>query len=125
MPDSFGTLRALDSETDFFSLPALATTLGVSLDAMPVSLKVLLENLLRREDGVTVTSEDIAALASWPDEAALGREVAFHPGRVLMPDSSGLPLLVDLAAMRDAMVARGLDPRRIDPVVRTDLVIDH
>ena len=125
MRDSFGTLRALDGDVAFHSLPALGTALGVDLTAMPVSLKVLLENLLRREDGVTVTADDIAALARWPDPVALGREVAFYPGRVLMPDSSGLPLLIDLAAMRDAMVARGLDPRRIDPTVPTDLVIDH
>ena len=119
------TLRMLDGEVAFHSLPALGDRLGVNLDQMPVSLKVLLENLLRHEDGVTVTADDIAALASWPDPAALGREVAFHPVRVLMPDSSGVPLLIDLAAMRDEMVARGLDPRRVDPMIPTDLVIDH
>ena len=72
-----------------------------------------------------MTQDDIAALAIWPDPAALEREVAFHPVRVLMPDSSGVPLLIDLAAMRDEMVARGLDPRRVDPMIPTDLVIDH
>ena len=107
----------------FYSLPALADSLGVNVDLMTVSLKVLLENLARHEDGVTVTRDDIAALAHWPDSiAALDREVAFHPGRVLMPDSSGVPLLIDLAAMRDAMVERGLDPHRVDPLVPTDLV---
>ncbi len=125
MHDSFHTLRVLYDEVAFHSLPALGVRLGVALDRMPVSLKVLLENLLRHEDGVTVTADDIAALASWPDPAALGREVAFHPVRVLMPDSSGVPLLIDLAAMRDEMVARGLDPRRVDPMIPTDLVIDH
>jgi aconitate hydratase len=125
MRDSFGTRRVLQDEVDFYSLAALEAALGLSLDAMPVSLKVLLENLVRCEDGVTVTADDIAALARWPAADALEREVAFHPIRVLMPDSSGLPLLIDLAAMRDAMVARGLDPRRIDPVIPTDLVIDH
>jgi aconitate hydratase len=125
MRDSFDTLRMLDGEVAFHSLPALGARLGVDLDRLPVSLKVLLENLLRHEDGVTVTADDIAALASWPDPAALGREVAFHPVRVLMPDSSGVPLLIDLAAMRDEMVARGLDPRRVDPMIPTDLVIDH
>lgn len=123
MADSFATLRVLEGDVVFHSLPALGEGLGADVSAMPVSLKVLLENLLRREDGVTVTAEDIGVLARWP--ATLGREVAFHPARVLMPDSSGLPLLIDLAAMRDAMVARGLDPRLVDPVVRTDLVIDH
>ncbi len=125
MLDSFQTLRMLDSEVAFHSLPALGAKLGVDLDRIPISLKVLLENLLRHEDGVTVTPDDIAALASWPAPAAQGREVAFHPVRVLMPDSSGLPLLIDLAAMRDEMVARGLDPRRVDPMIPTDLVIDH
>ena len=125
MRDSFDTLRELDNEVAFHSLPALGERLGVDLGPMPVSLKVLLENLLRHEDGVTVTTDDIAALARWPDPVALGREVSFHPVRVLMPDSSGIPLLIDLAAMRDEMVARGLDPRRVDPIIPTDLVIDH
>jgi aconitate hydratase len=125
MRDSFQTLRMLDGEVGFHSLPALGEALGIDLARMPVSLKVLLENLLRHEDGVTVTADDIAALARWPDPVAIGRELAFHPERVLMPDSSGVPLLVDLAAMRDEMVARGLDPSRVDPIVRTDLVIDH
>ena len=125
MPNSFGTLRKLNDATWFHSLPALGDALGVPLDRMPVSLKVLLENLVRHEDDVTVTRDDIAALARWPDPAALGREVTFYPFRVLMPDSSGIPLLIDLAALRDAMVARGLDPRRVNPVVPTDLVIDH
>jgi aconitate hydratase A / 2-methylisocitrate dehydratase len=125
MPNSFGTLRKLDDETWFHSLPALANTLRVPIDRMPVSLKVLLENLVRHEDDVTVTRDDIAALARWPDPAALGREVTFYPFRVLMPDSSGIPLLIDLAALRDAMVSRGLDPRRVNPVIPTDLVIDH
>jgi aconitate hydratase len=125
MPNSFGTLRKLDDETWFHSLPALGDALAVQLDRMPVSLKVLLENLIRHEDDFTVTRDDIAALARWPDPAALGREVTFYPFRVLMPDSSGIPLLIDLAALRDAMVSRGLDPRRVNPVVPTDLVIDH
>jgi aconitate hydratase len=125
MIDSFRTLRTADGDVGFHSLPALGDALGVALDRMPVSLKVLLENLARHQDGVTVTVDDVAALARWPDPVALGREVSFHPVRVLMPDSSGVPLLIDLAAMRDAMVARGLDPRRIDPVIPTQLVIDH
>ena len=125
MRDLLHTLHTADGTVEFQSLPALGDALGVALDRMPVSLKVLLENLARHEDGVTVTSDDVAALARWPDPAALGREVAFHPVRVLMPDSSGVPLLIDLAAMRDGMVARGLDPRRVDPVIPTELVIDH
>lgn len=122
---SFDILRSLSEGVWFYSLPALGEALGVDLGCMPISLKVLLENLARNEDGITVMRDDIAALARWSDEAALGREVAFHPARVLMPDSSGLPLLIDLAAMRDAVVERGLDPCCVDPLVQTDLVIDH
>ena len=126
MRDMRRTLRtAAGDEVGFHSLPALAKTLGAPVERMPVSLKVLLENLLRHRDGGTVSDEDVATLASWPSPAALGREVSFHPVRVLMPDSSGVPLLIDLAAMRDAMVARGLDPRRVDPVIPTELVVDH
>jgi aconitate hydratase A / 2-methylisocitrate dehydratase len=123
--DSFGILRPLSEGGWFYSLAALGSALGVDVERMPVSLKVLLENLARHEDGKTVTRDDVAALARWPDPVALHREVAFHPGRVLMPDSSGVPLLIDLAAMRDALVTRGLDPRRIDPLVPTEFVIDH
>ncbi|WP_198952782.1 MULTISPECIES: aconitate hydratase AcnA [unclassified Achromobacter] len=125
MNNSFGTLRALTADLHYYSLPVLGETLHVDLRRMPVSLKVLLENLLRHEDGVIVTREDILSLARWPEGDALGRELSFHPARVLMPDSSGVPLLIDLASMRDAMVARGLDPQRVDPVVPTQLVIDH
>jgi aconitate hydratase len=126
--DSFHTRRQLTvrgASFHYHSLPALAETLGISLDPHPFALRTLLENLLRNEDGVAVTAADIEALARWPAPAALDREVAFHPARVLMPDSSGIPLLIDLAAMRDAMVARGLDPRRVNPRIQTDLVIDH
>src|SRR5262249_51014959 len=125
MRDSFGTLRQLTGDVWFHSLPALGEALGQKLDRLPVSLKVLLENLLRHEDDVTVTRDDIAALARWPEPEAIGREVAFHPVRVLMPDSSGIPLLIDMAALRDAFVARGLNPRRVNPLIPTDLVIDH
>ena len=111
---TFDTLHAAGGDVEYYSLPKLGNALGIALDRMPVSLKVLLENLVRHEDGVTVTAGDVAALARWPDLGALEREVSFHPVRVLMPDSSGVPLLIDLAAMRDAMVARGLDPRRIE-----------
>ena len=126
--DSFQTrrtLRVAGREYAYFSLPALAARLGLVLDRLPFSLRVLLENLLRHEDGHAVTTADIEALAHWPAPAAIDRELAFHPARVLMPDSSGIPLLIDLAAMRDAMVARGEDPRRVNPRIPTDLVIDH
>ena len=123
--DSFGTRRQLSGGQAYYSLPALGAALGLSVDRLPVSLKILLENLLRHEDGETVTRDDIATLARWPAPGAQGREVAFHPVRVLMPDSSGVPLLIDLAAMRDSMQARGLNPRRVNPLVPIDMVIDH
>jgi aconitate hydratase len=123
--DSFGTRRTLATGQDYYSLPALARTLGITLNRLPFSLRILLENLLRNEDGHAVTKADIEALAHWPAPAAKDREVAFHPARVLMPDSSGIPLLIDLAAMRDAMAARGLDPKRVNPRIPVDLVIDH
>ncbi len=126
--DSFGTHRHLAAGGEtyrYHSLPALMEHLGAPLRPLPFSLRVLLENLLRNEDGHAVTATDVEALASWPAPAALDREVAFHPARVLMPDSSGIPLLIDLAAMRDGIAAHGLDPRRVNPRIPTDLVIDH
>jgi aconitate hydratase len=126
--DSFDTWRDLSVGERTYricSLPALAERLGRSLDSLPFSLKSLLEALLRREDGVTVTRDQIEALAHWPDAAAIDLEVSFYPARVLMPDSSGIPLLIDFAAMRDAMSTRGLDPRKVNPLIPTDLVIDH
>ena len=126
--DTFQSRRILGGAgrgAAYFSLPDLAARLGVALERLPFSLRVLLENLLRHEDGQAVTTADIEALAHWPAPAAIDREVAFYPARVLMPDSSGIPLLIDLAAMRDAMVAGGQDPRRVNPRIPTDLVIDH
>ena len=92
---------------------------------LPFSLKILLENLLRHEDGVSVTADDIAALKNWTQSRQGGREISFYPARVMMPDSSGVPLLADLAAMRDAMVRLGGDPAKINPVTPLDFVIDH
>ena len=94
--------------------------------ALPFSLKVLLENLLRHEDGRTVTSDDIQAMADWlTKRASSDREIAFRPARVLMQDFTGVPAVVDLAAMRDAMKALGGDPEKINPLAPVDLVIDH
>lgn len=92
---------------------------------LPYSLKVLLENLLRHEDGVSVTADDIAALGAWTENCHGGREISFHPARVMMPDSSGVPLLADLAAMRDAMVRLGGEAARINPATPLDFIIDH
>ncbi|MCS7046733.1 MAG: aconitate hydratase AcnA, partial [Gemmataceae bacterium] len=92
---------------------------------LPFSLKILLENLLRTEDGINVTAADIAALARWDPKAEPTKEIAFTPARVLLQDFTGVPALVDLAAMRDAMHAMGGDPRRINPLQPVELVIDH
>jgi aconitate hydratase len=92
---------------------------------LPFSLKILLENLLRHEDGRTVTADDIKAVVQWLDGGRSEREIAFRPARVLMQDFTGVPAVVDLAAMRDAMQRLGGDPRKINPLVPVDLVIDH
>src|SRR5258705_208198 len=92
---------------------------------LPFSLKILLENLLRTEDGVNVTEADIAALAQWNPKAEPTKEIAFTPARVLLQDFTGVPAVVDLAAMRDAMKAMGGDPTKINPLQPAELVIDH
>jgi aconitate hydratase len=113
--DSLGTLDALtvgDSAYAIFSLARAEETLGARIRRLPVSLRVLLENLLRHEDGETVTGEDLAALAAWVEDPHSERGIALHPVRVVLPDSSGVPMLADLAAMRDAMRDAGDDPRQ-------------
>src|ERR1041384_6472464 len=92
---------------------------------LPFSLKVLLENLLRNEDGVGIRSQDIEALATWDHNAEPSKEIAFTPARVVMQDFTGVPAVVDLAAMRDAMADLGGDPNKINPLVPAELVIDH
>ncbi|MBV8938686.1 MAG: aconitate hydratase AcnA [Alphaproteobacteria bacterium] len=109
----------------YYSLPRAAEKLGIQLSHLPFSLKILLENLLRHEDGVTVTEEDIRAFASWLETKTSNREIAYRPARVLMQDFTGVPAVVDLAAMRDAMQRLGGDPEAINPLVPVDLVIDH
>jgi aconitate hydratase len=98
---------------------------GFDVARLPYSLKILLENLLRHEDGVTVTADDIKALCDWDPKAEPEREIAFRPSRVLLQDFTGVPAIVDLAAMRDAMKRLGGDPRRINPLQPVELVIDH
>ena len=107
-----------------FRLPALAAR-GFNLSRLPFSLKILLENLLRREDGVNVTAGDIEFLANWDPKAEPSREIAYMPARVLMQDFTGVPAVVDLAAMRDAIKTLGGDPERVNPLVPAELVIDH
>src|SRR5690554_4831643 len=108
----------------YHSLPRAAASLG-DIQQLPVSLKVLLENLLRHEDGETVTRDDIQAMADWLRERRSDREIQFRPARVLMQDFTGVPAVVDLAAMRDAVARAGGDPQRINPLSPVDLVIDH
>jgi aconitate hydratase len=107
-----------------FRLPAL-TERGFILSRLPFSLKILLENLLRREDGVNVTAGDIEFLANWDAKAEPSREIAYMPARVLMQDFTGVPAVVDLGAMRDAIKTLGGDPERVNPLVPAELVIDH
>jgi aconitate hydratase len=107
-----------------YSLPALAER-GFDLSRLPFSLKILLENLLRREDNVNVTAADIEFLANWSPKAEPSREIAYMPARVLMQDFTGVPAVVDLAAMRDAIRTLGGDPERVNPLVPAELVIDH
>jgi aconitate hydratase len=132
MPDtgtnSFGSRSTLSVGGDTFEiyrLDAIARAGVGHVERLPFSLKVLLENLLRYEDGRTVRQDDIAAVASWNPTAAPEREIAFRPARVLMQDFTGVPAVVDLAAMREALDRMGGDPTRINPLERTDLVIDH
>jgi len=114
-----------DRTYDIFALDRLAAAGAGPVARLPFSIKVLLENLARHEDGVTVTRDDVAALANWNPGAPAEREVWFTPARVLMQDFTGVPCIVDLAAMRDAIKALGGDPRRINPLQAADLVIDH
>ncbi|MDA8050716.1 MAG: aconitate hydratase AcnA [Rhodospirillales bacterium] len=118
------TLSVGGKDYHYFSLPAAADALG-DLSRLPVSLKVLLENVLRSEDGKTYTVEDARAIAAWLDAGHSDREVPFRPARILMQDFTGVPAVVDLAAMRDGIVRLGAKPEKVNPLVPVDLVIDH
>ncbi len=121
---SLKTLQVGERTYHYYSLPDAAKTLG-TLDKLPKSLKVLLENLLRWEDNQTVTGEDLQALADWTKTRSANREIQYRPARVLMQDFTGVPAVVDLAAMREAVAKAGGDPQRINPLSPVDLVIDH
>ncbi|TWP35818.1 aconitate hydratase [Leekyejoonella antrihumi] len=121
--DSFGTRDRLTVDDTSFTIHRLDRLDGV--DRLPYSLKVLLENLLRNEDGRLVTASQVEALARWKPEDQRGGEIAFTPARVLMQDFTGVPCVVDLVAMRDAIIGLGGDAARINPLCPTELVIDH
>jgi aconitate hydratase len=119
------TLQVGSKSYAYFSLPTAERNGLKGISRLPFSMKVLLENLLRNEDGRSVTKDDIKAVAEWLKTKTSEREIAFRPARVLMQDFTGVPAVVDLAAMRDAMKPLGGDPKKINPQVPVDLVIDH
>ena len=124
--DSFNARQSLDvggREYEIHRLDALQAKFDVA--RLPYSIKVLLENTLRLEDGQSVSSDDVEAIATWDAKAEPSVEIPFQPARVLMQDFTGVPAVVDLAAMRDAMEELGGDPAAINPLVPVDLIIDH
>jgi aconitate hydratase len=118
------TLEVSGKSYAYYSLPKAAEALG-DVSRLPFSMKVLLENLLRFEDGQTVTRDDLQAMVDWQKERKIAREIQYRPSRVLMQDFTGVPAVVDLAAMRDAMAQLGGDAQKINPLVPVHLVIDH
>jgi aconitate hydratase len=119
------TLSAGGATYGYYSVPAAGRALGVDLSRLPVTLKILLENILRFEDGRSYTADDARAIATWLEQGRSDREVPFRPARILMQDFTGVPAVVDLAAMRDGMIRLGGDPQKVNPLVPVDLVIDH
>ncbi len=125
--DSLHTRQSIavaGKQYDYFSLPEAAKTIG-DISRLPTSLKVLLENVLRFEDGRATTTDHARAIAGWLDKGSSTNEVPFRPSRILMQDFTGVPAVVDLAAMRDGIIALGGDPDKVNPLVPVDLVIDH
>src|SRR3954452_6313809 len=118
-----GDLEVGGRTYEIYRLDALQSAYDVA--RLPFSLKVLLENLLRNEDGVSVRKEDIEALAKWDHSAEPGTEIAYTPARVILQDFTGVPCVVDLAVMRDAMEDQSGDPAKINPQIPVELVIDH
>src|ERR1700726_4899823 len=125
MTDSFKARTTLSVGTQRYDILSLSALEGHKVDRLPFSLKILLENLLRFEDGVNVTKSDIEALLKWDPKAVPNHEIAFTPARVIMQDFTGVPCIVDLAAMREAIVKLGGDPQKVNPLAPAELVIDH
>ncbi|HEY0905193.1 MAG TPA: aconitate hydratase [Marmoricola sp.] len=125
--DSFGAKGTLDVDGKSYEIYRVDAVAGEGLDvaSLPFSLKVLLENLLRTEDGADITADDIRALAGWDADAEPDEEIQFTPARVIMQDFTGVPCVVDLATMREAMAELGGDPARINPLAPAEMVIDH
>ena len=125
--DSFGSraIVNLGKEVEMFRLDALKKAGVGDVATLPYSLRVLLENLLRHEDGNTVTKEDIEAVASWDPKATPSVEVAYRPSRIVLQDFTGVPAVVDLAAMRESFAEMGGNAAEMNPVRPADLVIDH
>src|SRR5689334_9915001 len=125
--DSFGaksTLEVGDRSYQIYRLSAV-TGDGLDVESLPYSLKILLENLLRTEDGANITADDIRALAGWDPSSEPSKEIQFTPARVIMQDFTGVPCVVDLATMREAMADMGGDPAKINPLAPAEMVIDH
>jgi aconitate hydratase len=125
MTDSFKARTTLKVGAQQYDILSLAALKSLNVGRLPFSLKILLENLLRFEDGVNVTKNDIEALLKWDSKAAPSYEIAFTPARVIMQDFTGVPCIVDLAAMREAIVKLGGDPQKVNPLAPAELVIDH
>src|SRR5689334_7320017 len=125
--DSFGAKGTLDVDGKSYEIYRLGAVTGdgLDVDSLPFSLKVLLENLLRTEDGADITADDIRALAGWDETAQPDKEIQFTPARVIMQDFTGVPCVVDLATMREAMADLGGDPEKINPLAPAEMVIDH
>ncbi|CAA9390829.1 MAG: Aconitate hydratase, partial [uncultured Nocardioides sp.] len=125
--DSFGAKGTLDvdgTSYEIYRLDAVSGD-GLDVDSLPFSLKVLLENLLRTEDGADITADHVRAIAGWDADAEPDQEIQFTPARVIMQDFTGVPCVVDLATMREAMADLGGDPTRINPLAPAEMVIDH
>jgi aconitate hydratase len=118
------TLAVQGKSYDYFSLAEAAKSLG-DIARLPVTLKILLENVLRFEDGTSYTVDDARAIAGWLGAAHSDKEVPFRPARILLQDFTGVPAVVDLAAMRDGITRLGSNPQKVNPLVPVDLVIDH
>src|SRR5947209_9687280 len=127
MANSFGSQSTLTAGDRSYAIHRLDAVYRTLPDAarLPYSLRILLENLLRTENGLSVKADDIEAIAQWDPLAEPTREIAFSPSRVLLQDFTGVPCVVDLAAMRDAITRLGGDPKRINPLQPVELVIDH